>query len=142
LGLVGLGGSARAQGPGQYTSPYAYEFPDQVSNQCYRLGSYPYVGKCGIVPAPGRPPEDYRDCGPGCSDCEGWWARWDWKFKECPNGCWSHHNLYTSSSLDSECTFFFGSPRSFFGEACRKGPPPPPVPPARAVPQEGGRPPV
>jgi hypothetical protein len=37
-------------------------------------------------------------------------------------GCWSHHNEFTCGSLKSECTFLFGSCRSFFGEPCVKVP--------------------
>ena len=38
--------------------------------------------------------------------------------------CWAHHNDYTTGSLKSNLVFIFGSSRTFFGEPCRKGPPP------------------
>ena len=42
--------------------------------------------------------------------------------KEEKCGCWSHHNEFTCGSLKSECTFLFGSCRSFFGDPCVKVP--------------------
>ncbi len=41
--------------------------------------------------------------------------------------CWAHHNDYTTGSLKSNLIFIFGSSRTFFGEPCRKGPPPFPI---------------
>ncbi len=41
-----------------------------------------------------------------------------------PWSCWAHHNDYTTGSLKSNSIFIFGSSRTFFGEPCRKGPPP------------------
>lgn len=43
-------------------------------------------------------------------------------------GCWSHHNRFGCGSFRSEMTFIFGSCRAFFGDPCRKGPPPSPLP--------------
>jgi hypothetical protein len=43
--------------------------------------------------------------------------------------CWSHHTLPTCSSGPSECTFIFGSCRSFYGEPCLSSQPLVPVPP-------------
>jgi hypothetical protein len=40
--------------------------------------------------------------------------------------CKTTHNSLGCSSLKSECTFIFGSCRSFFGEPCYKGKQPPP----------------
>lgn len=39
-------------------------------------------------------------------------------------GCWAHHNLIGCGSFHSECTFIFGSCRTFFGLPCLKGQPP------------------
>jgi hypothetical protein len=49
-------------------------------------------------------------------------------------GCWSHHNMYTCGSFQSEFTFVFGSCRQFFGEPCLPGPPIPPMPPGYGPP--------
>lgn len=51
-----------------------------------------------------------------------------WKDTRTPIGCYSNFNHYTCSSLHSTCAFMFGGCRTFFGEACLKGPPPSPVP--------------
>ncbi len=40
-------------------------------------------------------------------------------------GCWATHQGFGCGSLKSDCNFIFGSCRTYFGEACRKGPPPP-----------------
>jgi hypothetical protein len=45
-----------------------------------------------------------------------------------PLGCHGNFNDYSCSSLPAEYHFLFGSCRTFFGEACLKGPPPSPVP--------------
>jgi hypothetical protein len=37
-------------------------------------------------------------------------------------GCWATHNGYGCGSFRSDAVFIFGSCRSFYGEACRKGP--------------------
>jgi hypothetical protein len=52
-------------------------------------------------------------------------------------GCWTHHNRFGCGSLHSEWTFIFGSCRAFFGDPCRKGPPPSPLPPG-SNPPDGG----
>ncbi len=46
-------------------------------------------------------------------------------------GCWASHLSFGCGSLKSECTFIFGSCRQYFGEGCRKTPPPTygPIPP-------------
>jgi hypothetical protein len=43
-------------------------------------------------------------------------------------GCYGNFNDYSCGSLHSECQFIFGSCRTFYGEACLKGPPPSPIP--------------
>src|SRR5262249_34727930 len=53
-------------------------------------------------------------------------------------GCWAHHNSYTCGSLESECTFIFGSCRAFFGEPCLRTPPPMLVPQGYEPPPAGG----
>ena len=45
-----------------------------------------------------------------------------------PWSCWTHHNDVGCSSFKAECAFIFGSCRTFFGEPCRRGPPPLPIP--------------
>lgn len=45
-----------------------------------------------------------------------------------PIGCYGHFNDYSCNSFHSTMHFLFGSCRTFFGEACLKGPPPSPVP--------------
>lgn len=42
--------------------------------------------------------------------------------------CWTDHNQFTCSSLQSELIFIFGSCRCFFGERCNQGPHALPVP--------------
>ncbi len=39
-------------------------------------------------------------------------------------GCWATHNGYGCGTFRSDAVFIFGSCRAFFGEACRKTPPP------------------
>jgi hypothetical protein len=45
-----------------------------------------------------------------------------------PCGCYSHFNDSSCSSCASTWHFMFGSCRTFYGEACLKGPPASPVP--------------
>jgi hypothetical protein len=40
-------------------------------------------------------------------------------------GCWASHFGFGCGSFRSDMRFIFGSCRSFYGEACMKGPPPP-----------------
>jgi hypothetical protein len=64
------------------------------------------------------------------------YLRWPGPIATCARkmGCWSHFNRWSCSSFKSECTFIFGSCRSFYGEPCMKAPPPTPVPPGVPVP--------
>jgi hypothetical protein len=52
-------------------------------------------------------------------------AKWE---SRTPIGCYGHFNDYSCNSFHSTVQFLFGSCRSFYGEACLKGPPPSPVP--------------
>jgi hypothetical protein len=52
--------------------------------------------------------------------------------------CWSHHNLYGCSSCTAQATFLFGSCRDYFGDPCRKAPPPLLAPAGYAGLQPGG----
>ena len=54
--------------------------------------------------------------------------------------CWSHLDYVGCGNCKSECTFIFGSCHAFYGEPCRKGPPPFPVPPGYGYPPPGGNP--
>lgn len=58
----------------------------------------------------------------GCNPSASHWRLSAWRRK--PTGCYPAD--IGCSSLKSECIFFFGSCRQFFGEPCLKGPPPPP----------------
>jgi hypothetical protein len=37
--------------------------------------------------------------------------------------CWTTHNRFGCGTLQSECTFIFGSCRAFYGQPCLRGPP-------------------
>jgi hypothetical protein len=54
--------------------------------------------------------------------------------------CWSHLNYVGCGNCKSECTFIFGSCHAFYGEPCRKGPPPFAVPPGYGYPPQGANP--
>jgi hypothetical protein len=53
----------------------------------------------------------------------------EWAKHRRPAICWSSFNGFGCSSARSECAFFFGSCRTFFGEPCLAGPPPSALPP-------------
>jgi hypothetical protein len=89
------------------------------------------LGAAGPVLADGPPPDDLAPGGPPPPAERGRYGLCyptvvpgDPAQPGVKRGCWATHFNFGCGSFHSDMVFIFGSCRAFYGEACRKGPPP------------------